>query len=139
MPMIKEWTGAQQRTHHQNVGAVLNRAEDAIRRAKAISTNYTKLGAHVAGIANTTLGGRGRSRLKLDSRLHVMLSQIERLGRRVYNGPVRAMSKADIRAHNRHLKACLPLLRENAEHAAVLSRYWQQMHGELRAVVALLK
>jgi hypothetical protein len=124
-----------QALHHTNVNAILSQGDDAIRRAKALGDNYSAMVAHVAKLAEFA-GGQERQAPKADPRLHVMLAEMERLGRIIYRAPTLNLSRTEIRNHHRHLSAVLPLLKENAEHAAVLSKYWTKMHKQLSALVA---
>lgn len=130
-------TAQERQTHDENVGSVLDQGKDAVRRARLLHNNHVKISAHVNKIAEATLGAPKKNAPKTEPHMHETLDQMQRLGRDIFRTPVRRMSKAEINMHHRHLSALLPLLKENAEHAAALSQYWTRMHEQLDAVRGL--
>jgi hypothetical protein len=138
MPDIFE-SRDQQEQYRRNLDATLTRAREAIRDAKALHSNLAKLNSHARKVAEAALGRQDTKGLSPDSRLDVLMTENEKVGRQLLRARARKMTKAEIRAHHRYLIEAFVLVEENAEHAAALATHWNERHSLLKKIAALFE
>jgi DNA gyrase/topoisomerase IV subunit A len=131
----RTWDAGKQQAHDDRVSAVLTQSDEAIRRAKSLIDNFAKIGRHIDGIARTVL--EKTAPRKADTRFHAMLARMAQLGKQISRARTRNLTETQIRSLQANLSAIVPLLRENADHAEALARYWKEMHQQLQGILLL--
>jgi hypothetical protein len=125
--------------HHTNVQTAHGQSTNAIGRAKALHTNLYKLNVRAQKIAETAFGRRVKLKCKATDSLDALLAESKEIGKLFLRGRPRKMSQADLRRHHANLNAMVPLLKQNADHAAVLAQHWTEMHRLMDQVAAIYR
>ena len=121
-----------------NLNQARMQGAELTRSARAIQKNYLKIAVHAGKVEEAVLGQRIKPPPGANSPLHEISAHLNQVGAAISRAH-RDMSAAEIKAHHRYINAILPLIKQNAEHAAELAKCWTQMHESLQKIANMFR